>query len=110
MNSRQKGARGEREWAQWLRENGFPTADRSARIGKEGAEDVVGGPAGTRAEVKRVEALNVQKAMEKVISESAGDVPYVAHRRNHGEWLVTMRAEDWIRLYHPPSPETAHGQ
>lgn len=102
MNGRQKGARGEREWAQWLRDHGFKDADRSARIGKEGAEDVVGGPTGTRAEVKRVEALNVTKAMEKVISEAGDDVPYVAHRRNRGEWLVTMRAEDWIRLYDPP--------
>lgn len=26
----------------------------------------------------------------------AGRVPVVAHRRNRGEWMVTMRAEDWI--------------
>lgn len=115
MNGRQKGARGEREWAQWLRDHGFAGADRSARIGKEGAEDVIGGPDGTRAEVKRVEALNVNKAMEKVVSECCnGEVPYVAHRRNRGEWMVTMRAEDWIKRYDPCGPvpvmEQGHGE
>ena len=34
-------------------------------------------------------------------SEAAGkkDIPIVAHRKNRTGWLVTMRAEDWFKLY-----------
>ena len=51
------------------------------------------------AEVKRVEALNVNKAMEKAEADCGeGRVPYVAHRRNRKPWLVTLRACDAIPL------------
>lgn len=28
-----------------------------------------------------------------------GQLPAVFHRKNHSEWLVTMKLEDWITLY-----------
>lgn len=28
-----------------------------------------------------------------------GGIPIVAHRKNNADWLVTMRAEDWFKIY-----------
>ena len=60
------------------------------------------GLAGIHPEVKRVEKLNVSKAMKQAIEEAEkrqGGVPTVFHRRNNEGWLVTMKLEDWIDLY-----------
>ena len=65
------------------------------------ASDCVGLP-GIHQEIKRVERLNIHEAMEQAVRDSdnagRGEIPIVAHRRNKTEWLVTMRAEDWLRL------------
>ena len=63
--------------------------------------DITGLP-GIHIEVKRVERLNVCEAMEQSIrdSERMGDgLPVLFHRRNRKPWLVTMRLEDWMRMY-----------
>lgn len=57
---------------------------------------------GIHIEVKRVEKLNVGEAMEQSIrdSERMNDgVPALFHRRNRKPWLVTMRLDDWIKIY-----------
>ncbi len=100
INSRQKGAKGEREFAAWLNAT-FPAlnARRGCQFqGSKDSPDVAGGIPGTHAEVKRVEALNVGKAMLQAIRDAGGNLPYVAHRRNKGEWLLTLRAAD-VRLF-----------
>lgn len=102
MNSRNKGARGEREWAAVCRENGYSEAYRTAQYrGNTGdAADVEGLP-GIHVEVKRVERLNIEDAMAQAIRDSKknGNIPVVAHRKNYCPWLVTMRAEDWFAIY-----------
>ena len=51
------------------------------------------------AEVKRVQALHLESAMAQAIAQAGEDqIPYVAHRRNHSEWKVTMLATDWFKL------------
>lgn len=98
--SREKGKRGEREWALVCREHGYECRRTSQYCGQSGeAADVVGLP-GVHIEVKRVERLNILDAMLKAVREApAGVMPVVAHRRNKCPWLVTMRAEDWFALY-----------
>ncbi len=97
-NSRAKGAVGEREWAYVLRKH-----DLMARRGQQFA----GGPdspdvlcpdlPGVHFEVKRVEHLSLYKAMEQAVKDAGENrIPVVAHRRSRKEWLVVMRAEDWI--------------
>lgn len=95
MNSRAKGCVGEREWAEYLRSIGFTDARRGRQYkGTPDSPDVVGGIPGTHAEVKRVEALNLQAAFEKAEEDCGEAIPYVAHRRNNKPWLVTIRACD----------------
>lgn len=103
MNSKQKGKRGELEWSHFCKEQGFDTRRTAQYCGNTGdASDVVGLP-GIHQEVKRVEKLNVQEAIEQAIRDSNAEgkenIPIVAHRRDRKEWLVTMRAEDWFKLY-----------
>jgi len=97
-NSRAKGARGEREWAAWLRDElGLEDARRGRQFcGGPESPDVVDGIPGTHAEVKRVEHLNLYKAVKQALSECGGNIPYVAHRRNGQPWLVTILARDLV--------------
>lgn len=102
--SRDKGKRGERLWASVCREHGYTDARRAAQYsGKEGqAADVVGLP-GIHIEVKFVERLNLQDAMDQSRrdAEAAGmdEVAIVAHKKSRCGWLVTMNADDFFRLY-----------
>ena len=98
-NSISKGKRGEREWAKFLRDN---CNCKNARRGQQfqggvDSPDVVCGIPNTHCEVKRVEKLNLGNAMAQAVADSGGDaIPYVAHRKNLGEWMVTVRAVDLV--------------
>lgn len=99
MNSRQKGARGERELANKLKEYGFETRRGQQYSGLQGDADVVGLP-GIHIECKRVESLNIHKAMQQSIRDArSGETPTVMHRKNNEEWLCTMRLDDFIKIY-----------
>lgn len=100
MNSRSKGARGEREWRDQLRAAGFEAIRGQQFAGGADSPDVRC-PDLPRChfEVKRVEALNVSKAIEQAIRDSGPEqMPVVAHKRNRGPWLVTMLADDWFQI------------
>lgn len=99
MNSRQKGARGERQLAKKLREYGYDTRRGQQYCGSNGDADVVGLP-GIHIECKRVERLNLYDAMSQSRHDAReGEVPVVMHRKNDCEWLVTMRLDDFMVLY-----------
>lgn len=99
MNSRAKGARGERELAKVLRDNGFPDARRGQQFkGSPDSPDVVALD-GIHIECKRVERLNVSEAMAQAKRDSGELVPIVAHRKNGEQWLVTMELVNWLELY-----------
>lgn len=107
-NSKRKGARGELELAKILRGYGFDTRRTAQYNGKETGSlaDIVGLD-GIHAEVKRVEALNIEKAMKQAIRDAKpNEVPCVFHRRNNCPWYVTMTLEDWISLYGGRNEET----
>ena len=98
--SQRKGAAGERELAQILREYGY-SCDRGGSLSFGEVADITGLP-GIHIEVKRVEKLNVCVAMEQSIRDSErmrDGMPALFHRRNRKPWLVTMRLEDWLRIY-----------
>ena len=98
-SSQRKGANGERELAAIFAAEGYPTERGGYCYGEK--PDLMGLP-GIHVEVKRVEALNVPKAMK----QAAGDaekfqdgLPCVFHRRSREPWLVTMCLRDWFDLY-----------
>ena len=99
INSKKKGAEGERELSRKLREYGYDCRRSVQYCGANGDADVVGLP-GIHIEAKRVERLNLSNAISQAISDSReGEIPVVMHRKNHESWLVTMHLEDWIELY-----------
>jgi len=100
INSRNKGADGEREIANILRdEYGFDTRRGQQFCGSNGDADVVGLP-GIHLEVKRVEALNMDLAYEQACNDAKEDeMPTVVHRKNHKHWKVTLSLEDFMKLY-----------
>ena len=100
-NSRRKGAVGEREIAKYLRDHGFTEARRGQQF-KGGADspDVVG-LTGFHVEVKRVERLDLNAAMEQSIRDCGeNETPIVVHRRNNDYWKVTMRLDDFMEVIH----------
>jgi Holliday junction resolvase len=106
MNSREKGKRGERQWRDELRANGYAARRGQQFSGSPDSPDVVC-PAlpWIHFEVKAVERLNIEEAMEQARRDSATDctdgtdrVPVVAHRRSFRPWLVTMEAGTFFRL------------
>jgi Holliday junction resolvase len=98
MNARAKGARGERELAEKLREYGY-TARRGQQFsGANGDADVVGLP-GYHIECKRDERLNIDEAMAQSIRDARDkEIPIVCHRKDRKGWLVTMRLEDFMEV------------
>lgn len=99
MNSRNKGAKGERELAAKLREYGYNCRRGQQYSGANGDADVVG-LKGVHIECKRVEKLNLYGAMEQAVRDAkGGKTPAVFHRKNNREWLVTLRMDDFMKMY-----------
>jgi len=106
MNSRNKGKRGEREFAALLREHGFDARRGQQFAGGADSPDVVSDAlAWLHVEVKRVQNLNLTDACAQAEGDCARGAPaghrkpwIVAHRRNHAPWLITMRAETFFAL------------
>ena len=99
MNSRQKGASGERELAHVLKEYGYETRRGQQFSGANGDADVVG-VSGLHIECKRVERLNIHDAMNQALKDAReGETAVVMHRKNRTPWLVTMTLDDFMNLW-----------
>ena len=98
MNSRQKGKRGELEAAHVLKEYGVDARRGQQYAGINGDADVVGLD-GYHIEVKRNEQLNLEEAVKQSVRDAReNETPIVMHRKNRGEWLVTLRIDDFMHL------------
>lgn len=114
MNSREKGKRGEIQLGHILEGYGYNTRRGQQFSGANGDADVVGLP-GIHIECKRVEKLNIDKALQQSIRDCYADelrqgidlIPAVFHRSNDdrkkdstkGVWKVTLRLKDFMELY-----------
>ncbi len=101
INSRDKGARFERQLAAILRDYGYHDCRRTAQYcGKSGdAADVVGLP-GIHIEAKHQETMRLYDWMAQAVRDAApGKIPAVFHKRNNADILVTVRLDDFMRLY-----------
>lgn len=99
MNSKVKGAAGERELSKTLKEYGYDCRRGQQFCGANGDADVVG-LTGIHIECKRVERLNLYDAMAQSKHDAKdGEKPAVFHRKNRCKWLVTMELEDFMEIY-----------
>lgn len=104
--SQVKGRRGEIELSRILQECGYDV--QPGRAVSYGATPDLTGLPGVHIECKRNEKLNIVEAMtqaERDATRFCDGSPTVFHRRNRSPWLVTMRLDDWLRLYKRTKPE-----
>jgi Holliday junction resolvase len=99
INSRSKGARGERLWRDQLREAGF-TARRGQQFagGADSPDVICEELTGLHQEVKFVESLNLEKACEQAAKDGGGKPWIVAHKRSRSDWRVTMSADLFLAI------------
>lgn len=104
INSKEKGARFERELASKFKEYGFEDSRRTAQYcGNTGdASDVVGLP-NLHIEAKHQEKMELYKWMQQAINDAEASgtdsIPAVFHKKNRADILVTMRFEDFMKIY-----------
>lgn len=124
MNSRDKGARLEREAAHALNRTFGRIAQRLARNGVEGAGDLQL-PLGLHGEVKGRKSIASLRFSDQAEADAkAGNLPFVLMRENGGPWYVQVRLEHLAELaerlvdagegvaaienpVYPPAPGTA---
>ncbi len=96
---REKGKRGEREFAGVLRSLGFGEARRTAQYcGKTGDADDVVGVDGYHIEVKRCEAIKIGEWMKQAERDCGEKVPVVVFRRSGEKWQAVIAAEELFSL------------
>ena len=96
-NGKQKGKRGELELCTVLKGLFGWDVQRSVQYnGNAGDADlVVKGIPSLFIECKRVQALNLPKAMSLAVEQAGpAKTAIVCHRRNHDPWLVTCQMSD----------------
>lgn len=103
VNSKQKGARFERQLASRFREQGYDARRTAQYCGNtEDASDVVGLP-GIHVEAKHQETMRLYDWMAQAKRDAEaggkGNLPAVFHKKNNAEILVTMTINDWFNLY-----------
>lgn len=101
VNSKQKGARFERQLASMFREHGYEARRTAQYCGNTGdASDVVGLP-GIHIEAKHQERMQLYDWMDQAKRDAAGtgNVPVVFHKKNNAEVLVTMQFDSFMKLY-----------
>jgi hypothetical protein len=109
INSRAKGAAGERELANYLREQGWQKARRTQQFAgnpEGGSGDVVCENFPFHIEGKRCQALKPEEWMEQSKRDCpAGKIPAVFFRRNgRKEWLVILTADSVCELARQIAP------
>ena len=98
LNSRDKGARGERELADFLRQHGVDARRGQQFHGGPGSPDVVADIPGVHLECKRVEKGSLYDWMAQATRDAGGKIPVVAHRRNNKEWVAILPLKDLLYL------------
>ena len=103
MNSRRKGANGEREVCEILNQELGWAVKRNLSQSRDGGWDIE--IAQFRIEVKRRKKLMVHEFMEQA-SKSAGEAtPVVLMRADGEEWLLMMKLSDAMPLIRDALPQ-----
>lgn len=101
--SREKGKRGERWLANYLKERGYDARRTAQFCGRTGdAADVVG-LRGIHIEAKWCEKVQIrlwyEQAKRDAEAAQKGEIPVVVHKVSRQEPLVTMSLDDFMKLY-----------
>lgn len=99
MNSRAKGARGERLWRDELRKEGF-TARRGQQFagGTDSPDVICEELKSLHQEVKFVQNLSLDKACEQAERDAGNKKWIVASKKNNKPWRVTMSSETFFAI------------
>ena len=96
--SRNKGKRYERELANYLSDNGFPSRRGQQFSGGGDSPDVISEEFPFHIEAKRTERLMLYDAMTQSIRDAGDKPPCVIHRKNNSESMFTCRLSDLVKL------------
>ena len=101
--SRDKGKRGELDWSHYCQRQGYEVTRTAQNRGKTGAAGDCEGLPHLHQDVKFVERLNIREALAQserdARAEHKGNIPIVAHRRSREPWAITMKADDFFKIY-----------
>lgn len=101
MNSRRKGAVGERELAKYLRDRGFAARRGQQFQGSPDSPDIATQDEDLdrfHIECKRVEKGNLYDWLSQAIGDCGARIPLVVHRRNNSDWVVILRLNDFLDM------------
>lgn len=99
INSRAKGARGERELAEFLRAHSIEARRGQQFSGGADSPDVVTSLPGVHFECKRVEAGNPYVWLAQAQRDAGSkNIPVVAHKRNGKDWMAILPLEALLTL------------
>ena len=99
INSRTKGAVGEREFADLLKSMGLEARRGQQFSGGKDSPDVVHNLTGVHFEVKRVQAGNPYNWLDQACRDCGkGAIPIVAHRKNNRQWMAILPMEAMLGL------------
>ena len=97
--SKRKGKRGELEAAAEIRRLFHVDACRGRQYqGCDDAPDIRTAIAKVHFEVKRVEALRLNDALDQAIADAGDKIPIVLHRANQKPWVAIVRLDDLPQL------------
>tara|TARA_Y100000356_G_C11074002_1_gene190465 strand:+ start:80 stop:490 length:411 start_codon:yes stop_codon:yes gene_type:complete len=99
LNSRAKGASGERQAAKAWSKTFNVSARRGCQFsGGPESPDIVTDHKEIHVEVKRTEKGNPYNWIAQAVVDARGKIPCVLHRRNNEEWILILRLEDAPRF------------
>lgn len=100
LNSRVKGAVGERAACEALAEHLGLTARRSQQhCATDSASDIIVNETPRLWwEIKRTQRINVAAVMQRSKKDCGDKIPVLMHRPNHSEWMVTVYLPDLLAV------------
>ena len=100
INSKQKGARGEREGSkEWAKVLGTTARRGQQFCGSPDSPDIVQGIPGIHLESKRTEKFKLYEALDQATQDKAKEeIPVVLHRKNQRQWVVVVNLVDLPQL------------
>ena len=112
INSRAKGCRGEREWRDMLRAEGYEARRGQQFSGGTDSPDVICGDLpGLHFEVKRTQSSSPYNWIDQATRDAGvNKLPIVAHKRNGKDWLVMMPANAFFQLLRETNQPLIHKQ